>query len=168
MAEKFDRVDLSILKELRDNAKQPLKELAKKLDIHHNTLMQRLKKLEKTGVIKSYSAEIDYTELGYGLKAIVTIKVRRNLTSGTELLKEIAEMPEILCLYAVTGNDDCVASVVARDREDLVRILRNIQKQKYVVKTNTYLVLITYKDGYQANPIGALIDNFKKEEKEKK
>jgi len=153
MEEKIDQTDFNILRELRNDCKQPLKELAQKLKIHPNTLMQRIKRLENLKIIRSYQADIDYEKLGYDMHAIAMIKIRRRGLEKKTLLKHVLGIPEVEGLYAVTGIADCMAVVKAKGRDDLLRVLKEIQTDEDVLRTTTYLVLDTYKDGRKFNPI---------------
>jgi DNA-binding Lrp family transcriptional regulator len=158
MKSKVDTVDLLILRELRDDCKRPMRELAQKLRMHPNTLLQRIKRLEKSKVIRRYHADIDYKALGYDMHAVVMIKIKKSGLEDDGLLDAVAALPEVQSLYAVTGGADCIATIKAKDRDDLVRILRVIQTQKSVLRTTSYLVLVTYKESFQFNPLTAVMD----------
>ncbi len=157
MKNKVDSIDLMILRELRDNCKRPVRELAQTLRMHPNTLLQRIKRLEKAKVIRRYYADIDYKALGYDMHAIVMIKIRKGGLEDEDLLKGVARIPEIQSLYAVTGSADCIAVIKAKNRDDLVRVLQVIQTEKTVLRTTSYLVLITYKESYEFNPLSGLV-----------
>jgi DNA-binding Lrp family transcriptional regulator len=153
MKNKVDTLDLMILRELRDDCKRPMRELAQKLRMHPNTLLQRIKRLEKSKIVRKYHADIDYKELGYDMHAVVMIKIKKSGLEDENLLKHITALPEIQSLYAVAGGADCVAVVKAKNRDDLVRILTKIQTEPAVLRTTSYLVLVTYKESYQFNPL---------------
>jgi len=153
MKGKVDAIDLVILRELRDDCKRPMREMAQKLRMHPNTLLQRIKRLEKAKIVRRYHADIDYRLLGYDMHAIVMIKIRKSGLEDEDLLKDVAALPEIQSLYAVAGGADCIAIVKAKSRDDLVRVLRTIQTEKAVLRTTSYLVLVTYKESYQFNPL---------------
>lgn len=157
MKQKVDTVDLMILKELRKDCKRPMRELAQKLRMHPNTLLQRIKRLEKSKVVRRYHADVDYKALGYDMHAVVMIKIRKSGLEDEGLLKAVAALPEIVALYAVTGGADCVALVKAKNRDDLLRLLKFVQAQEQVLRTTTYLILLTYKEAYQFNPLASLI-----------
>jgi len=157
MKNKVDTMDLMILRELRDDCKRPMRELAQKLRMHPNTLLQRIKRLEKSKIIRKYHADIDYKELGYDMHAIVTIRIKKSGLEDEKLLNDVAKLPEIQSLYAVTGGADCIAVVKAKNRDDLVRVLRTIQTEKSVLRTTSYLVLVTYKESFQFNPLSNIV-----------
>jgi DNA-binding Lrp family transcriptional regulator len=158
MKSKVDTVDLLILRELRDDCKRPMRELAQKLRMHPNTLLQRIKRLEKSKIIRRYHADIDYKSLGYDMHAVVMIRIKKSGLEDTKLLENVAALPEVNSLYAVTGGADCIATIKAKNRDDLVRILRVIQTEKSVLRTTSYLVLITYKESFQFNPLTAVME----------
>lgn len=157
MKGKIDTVDLMILKELRNDCKRPMRELAQTLRMHPNTLLQRIKRLEKSKIIRKYYADIDYKALGYDMHAVVMIKIKKAGLEDEKLLSEVTKVPEIVALYAVSGGADVMAIVKAKNRDDLVRILTYIQLQKPVLRTTSYMVLVTYKESYQFNPLSNLV-----------
>ncbi len=153
MTEKLDDTDLMILRELRENCKRPVRELAKELRIHPNTLIQRIKKLEKQKVIIRYTAEVDFRKLGYDLHAIIMGEVRKGRAGDQEQLNEITKMPQVQYLYAVTGAYDIIASVRVRNRDELVSVLGKIGEHPIIEKTMTHVVLFSYKHPYEFNPL---------------
>jgi DNA-binding Lrp family transcriptional regulator len=157
MKNKVDTVDLMILRELRNDCKRPMRELAQKLRMHPNTLLQRIKRLEKSKIVRKYHADIDYKALGYDMHAVVMIKIKKSGLEDEKLLEDVAALPEVQSLYAVTGGADCVAIVKAKSRDDLVRVLKAIQTETSVLRTTSYLVLVTYKESFQFNPLSSIV-----------
>jgi len=157
MKQKIDTVDLMILRELRKDCKRPMRELAQKLHMHPNTLLQRIKRLEKSKIVRRYHADVDFRALGYDMHAVVMIKIRKSGLEDEDLLKEVATHPEVVALYAVTGGADCIAVVRAKNRDDLVKVLKFVQAQEQVLRTTTYLILLTYKEAYEFNPLTSVI-----------
>ncbi|MBN1170445.1 Lrp/AsnC family transcriptional regulator [Candidatus Micrarchaeota archaeon] len=158
MKTKVDAVDLMILREVRADCKRPMRELANKLRMHPNTLLQRIKRLEKSRIIRKYHADVDYKALGFDMHAVVMIKIKKSGLEDPDLLKDIASLPEIVSLYAVTGVADCIAIVKAKNRDALLTILKAIQSQASVLRTTSYLILVTYKEDFQFNPLTTVLD----------
>lgn len=150
---KADVLDLAILRELREDGKQSIRKLAQKVGSHPNTLMQRIKRLEKEEVIKKHSIDIDFRKLGLDMHAVVLIKVKKGIIGEDNQLKDITNLPQIQALYAVTGNYDLLALLRAKDRDEMSEVLRKMQKNPIIIKTNSTLVLHTYKQPYQFNPL---------------
>ena len=153
MKKPYDATDLEILREIRKDCKRPVRELAKKLKIHPNTLLQRIKKLEKEKTIIKYMAEIDYHKLGYDLHAIIMGKVRKGRAGDPEQLSDLSAIPEVQSLYAVTGNYDIIVLVRVKNRDQLVEVIRRIGENPIVMKTTTHIILYSYKHPYEFNPI---------------
>ena len=153
MRGKYDNTDLMILNELRDDCKKPVKEIARKLRIHPNTVLMRVKKLENDKVILKYQAEIDYRKLGYELHVIIMVRVRKGRAGDPEQLADLSSIPEVQALYACTGAYDVIAVVRVKDRDELVKVLRKIGENEIVTKTTTHIILYGYKHPYEYNPL---------------
>jgi len=152
MKNEYDITDLRILREIREDCNISVKEMARKTDIHPNTVMQRIKKLRDTGVIVKNQSEIDYSRLGFGMQALIQIRIR--MCAGWEdQIKNVKKIPFVAALYAVTGGPDVVAVVHLRDKKDLADVLRLIQKNKVVANTTTMIIVDSYKQPYEFNPL---------------
>jgi len=150
--EKFDKKDMEILRELRENCHLSVKKLASKLRMHPNTALQRIKRLEKIGIIKGYRADIDFTRLGYGFHAIVMLRSPEPETvkgSGTD--EKILKIPEVESLYRMTGENDWMIVVRALNRKNFMEILERIQETGK--KTMSYVILDTVKYPFEFNPL---------------
>jgi len=148
---KIDETDRKILHFLNENSKIPSKELARTLRIHPNTLLQRIKKLEKGGVIKKYKSVVNYEKTGIDVMALVFIKVRMK-TDWEKILKPVSKIPQISSFILITGTSDALAIVRVKNKDELATVLREIQKNDVVSKTTTYLALDYYKLPEDYNP----------------
>lgn len=152
MARGYDDLDIGILRELREDAKVSYKKLAEKLKTHPNTLMQRIKRLEKDGVIRKYSVDIDYQKLGLEFKAIILMRTRNvNVTTAKEF-RDITKMPQVISLYGTAGQYDAIAMVEVRSIKELTEVVGRIQNTPGVSRTSTYLILTSYKHSSEYNP----------------
>ena len=148
----IDETDKAILAEIVNNSKTSSKELANKLKIHPNTLLQRIKRLEKNGTIVKYTTIVDYEQIGYGLQALIFINVR--MEKGWEAqLKPVSRLSEVVSFILLTGEHDAVAIVRLKNKNDLSNILRKLQANPVIVKTTTHLILDYYKHSYEFNPL---------------
>jgi Lrp/AsnC family leucine-responsive transcriptional regulator len=152
MAKDLDEVDKAILSELASNARIPAKTLARQIRCHPNTMLQRLKKLETTGIIKKYTAQIDYGKVGYDLHVLFMAKVRKGRAGDLEQLKDLVAIKEIESLYATTGIWDLMGILRVKNREHLLEVLQKIGRNQIITKTASHLVLFTYKDPQDFNP----------------
>jgi DNA-binding Lrp family transcriptional regulator len=163
MGNKYAKNDIKILCELIESSSITIRELGNKLNIHPNTVLKRIKKLERDEVIIKNHSEIDFNKLGYDLRALIHIKVRMGDDWETEI-KELIKIPQILSFYAVTGISDFVAMVVTRDKKELEEVLRKFQKNKVIIDTTTHLMISCYKHPYEYNPfkienLNSLVDD---------
>jgi len=154
MIGEYDEFDLLILNELRDNGKIPIRQLAEKTGLHPNTLMQRIKRLEDEKVLIKYVAEIDYAKLGFDLHALIFIKVNKKTRSEWNVLEKLRTVQHILAIYALTGEFDAMAIAKTKNKESLAQILRDINKNEFVMETQTQLILYVFKHAYEFNPLG--------------
>jgi DNA-binding Lrp family transcriptional regulator len=149
---KIDETDMKILSELSQNARIPAKALAKKINCHPNTLIQRLKKLEQSKMIKKYTAQIDYDQAGFDLHAIIMMKVRKGRAGDFEQLTDLLTIKEIEALYATTGVWDLMGTARVKNRQHLLEVIQKIGNCDIITKTASHLVLFTYKDPHDFNP----------------
>lgn len=155
MVRKYDNLDIGILRELRERANLSYKELAKRLKAHPNTVMIRIKKLEKEGVIRKYSADIDYNKVGLKLRAAIMMRTRgiNVLKVGKEgQVSGILRIPQLIALYGTAGPADAVAFVEVKDINELTEVIGKIQNTPGVIRTSTYIILATYKHSSDYNP----------------
>ena len=150
--DKFDKKDMEILRELRENCNLSVKKLALKLRMHPNTALQRIKRLEKLKIIKGYRADIDFTRLGYGFHAIVMLRSPEPETvKGSKTDELILKIPEVESLYRMTGENDWMIVVRALNRKHFMEVLEKIQETGK--KTISYVILDTVKYPFEFDPL---------------
>lgn len=143
----MDETDIKILKALVLNARLSSRQIAQKLGISTGTVLARIGNLEKIGVIKGYSAIIDYEKLGYELTAITEITVSKGKL--IELEKEIAKFQNVCCVYDITGLTDAMVIAKFKTRKELSDFTKTLLKMPFVERTNTHLVLTTVKEDFR-------------------
>lgn len=152
---KYDELDFGILRELREHANLSYKEIAKRLKAHPNTVMLRIKRLERENVIRKYSADIDYSKLGLKLRAAITMRTRgvNVLNVGKKgHVNGILQIPQLIALYGTAGPTDAIAFVEVKDINELTEVIAKIQNTPGVIRTSTYVILATYKHSSEYNP----------------
>ena len=145
-----DKIDKQIISEFIENPKISAKLLGKKLNLHPNTLLQRIKRLENKGVILGYTTVVDYKKLGYGIQAIVFIDAKMN-ERWEERLKPISNFPEISSFMFLSFDHDAAVIVRVKDMEELSKTLKKIQATGVVVRTTTHMILDYYKYPHEFN-----------------
>ena len=143
----MDETDVKILKILVSDARLSSRQIAKKSSVSIGTVLTRMKKMEKEGVVRGYSAVVDHEKLGYQLTAITEITVSKGRLLEVE--NEIARMPNVCCVYDVTGLTDAYVVAKFKSREELSNFAKKLLALPYVERTNTHIVLTTIKEDFR-------------------
>jgi len=123
VAEELDALDRKILRELVQDARISQLILAERVGLSPTACTRRLHQLEKRRVIKGYAAEIDAAELGFMMTVHVHITLDRQSEDALSAFeREIAKCPDVVSCYLMSGNDDYLVHVQARDMQDYERI----------------------------------------------
>ncbi len=151
MAEELDKIDRKILSQLIENSKMMSKELSRRLRIHPNTLLQRVKRMERSGIIRRYMAVVDHSKAESRLRALIFLNV--NMEKGWEdYLRPLSRLPEVVSFILITGEHDVLVIARVRNELHLANLLRKMQKNRVVTKTSTNLILDYYRHEYEYNP----------------
>lgn len=115
---KLDKINRQILSILQKNSSITNSKLAKTIGLAPATTLERIKKLEVSGVIRGYVALVDQKKIGKPITAFVEISVTNHSdTAIKEFSKEITAKPEVLECYHVAGVKDFLLKVVTEDIE---------------------------------------------------
>ncbi len=120
-----DKIDASILSELTTNARVSQVELATRIGLSGTAIARRQRALEESGFIRSYQAVLDLGRFGLATTVVVRITLD---SQSEEALKSfeawVIECPSVIRCFLMSGSDDYVVIVLARDIEDFERIHR--------------------------------------------
>ena len=139
--------DIKILKVLLSDARLSCRQIARKIGVSIGTVLSRIRKMEKEGVIKRYSAVVDHEKLGYELTVVTEITVSKGRL--LEMEKEIAKLPTVCCVYDVTGLTDAMVIAKFKSREELSNFTKSLLAMPFVERTNTHVVLTTIKEDFR-------------------
>ena len=115
---KLDAIDLKILDLLQENARITIKEISKQLNLSTTPIFERIKKLEKQGIIDRYIAILNPEKLGKKLNAFANISVKDHSKDAVETFVErIIKFPEVMECHYVTGTSDFLIKVLVEDIE---------------------------------------------------
>ena len=118
---KLDDTDRAILRILQSDARTPFSEIARRIDMSSATVHDRVGRMEDEGVIEGYHASVDAKVLGYGVTALVGLRVEQGREEDAlERLREIEGVREILL---TTGEWDVILRVVAEDTDRLRELM---------------------------------------------
>ncbi len=139
MTSQIDELDARLIAELRENPRLGLLEISRRLGVARGTVQARLGKLEQRGVITGFGPEVDPVELGHRLEAFVLLE----LTQGrlAEAVAALEVTPEVLEADAISGPQDLICRVAARDTEHLQEIVNSLLATDAIRRSTSYVVL---------------------------
>lgn len=139
----LDNVDKFLLRTLQTDGRLSNVELARKVSLSPPAAHARLRRLEKDGYIRQYSAVVDREKAGYDLLCFIHISLQMHQVVQVEKFREATrKMPEVLECHHITGEYDYLLKVVLKNRKDLERfVVGKITPIPGVARIHTSLVL---------------------------
>ena len=120
-----DQLDLSILAELSTNARISQTELSNRMGLSSTAIARRQRALEDDGYIKGYQAMLDLSRFGLNTTVLVRVTLDSQSDEALKLFEvEIVKCPSVIRCFLMSGSDDYLLIVLARDIEDFERIHR--------------------------------------------
>jgi Lrp/AsnC family leucine-responsive transcriptional regulator len=121
----LDKFDLAILAVLQRDARASLQEISGQVGLSTTPCWTRIKKMETEGVIQGYTVKIDPTAIGFRETVIVQVTLESHTDDVLERFgKVLAEIPEVLDAYLISGDYDYLIRIAVRDTRDYERLLR--------------------------------------------
>ena len=118
----LDEVDKAALRALQENGKLSNIQLAKQIHLSPPAAHARMKRLEKGGYIRKYTAIVDREKAGYDLLCFVHVSLQiHQVEQVAKFHKIVRQMPEVLECHHITGEYDYLLKVALRNRKDLER-----------------------------------------------
>lgn len=143
---KLDDIDLRILRMMQDNARINNSELARELGMAPSAVLERVKKLEHKEAILAYHAKINPRAIDQNMLSFIFIKVDE-IIGDEETGRLLADIPEVLEVHDVAGDDGYIIKVRTSDSLALVALMRNsLSKIQGIISTRTIIVLQTVKE----------------------
>jgi DNA-binding Lrp family transcriptional regulator len=145
---KLDSIDKKIIELLQVNSNITNAQLAIEIGLSPAPTLERVKKLETQGVIKSYHAVVDMASIGLGVCTFVTVSLKgHNKENIEKFTKSISKIPEVVECHHVTGQADFILKVVASD----IPAYQNLMLEKMtniegVDNMHSTVILSTFKD----------------------
>lgn len=145
---KLDQTDRKILEILQANAKITNAQLSKEIGLSPAPTLERVKKLETSGLIKSYHAMLDIEKVGLGVSTFVQVTLtghnKRNIDA---FIKEIYKIEEIIECHHITGSCDFILKIITKDIASYQKLmLERVSEIKEVDNMQSMVILSTFKD----------------------
>ena len=153
----IDATDKKLLGALQDNARLTSGELATLAHLSQSPSWRRVRRLEEGGIIEGYHARLDRKALGYGVLAFVMVGIdHQNDTSSAEFERAVLAIPEVVLFHGISGPEDFVLVVVARDLEAYSALLQSkLHRLPGVRHVHTHFSLQEFKGSLGSLPIPA-------------
>jgi len=140
----LDKVDKSIINTLIIDSTQSYREIAKKVKVSVATVMHRVNKLKKEGIIKRFTTVVDYEKAGFDVEILIELRISKGKLIQIE--KEIAHHPNVFAVYDLTGDFDAAIMARFKTRRQMDNFLKKIQTYDFIERTNSRLILNTIKE----------------------
>ena len=141
----LDSIDVKLLKMLNSNAKISLSKMGREVGLSASGVRKRIKQLERSGLIKSYTAIIDPQKFGLELMALLSVDV--DARGEHELIRSLSRHHEVCELHRMTGGHGLMMKVRARDLESLNKFIENhLHSFDSVKSVRTMVAMETFKE----------------------
>ncbi len=144
----MDQVDLDILECLKNNARMKASDISRQVNLSVSSVIDRIRKLENSGVIVQYTTVLDRRKIGNDILVIIGITLeRQNLAKMFE--EQIRDVPAIVDCYAVAGDFDFLLHLAVSSHEELYEAHHRILNMDGVAQLKSFYVIETVKhDGH--------------------
>jgi len=139
----LDPTDLLLIDAVQRNAAQRLEDLGRLVHLAPSSVHDRLRRLERDGVIRRWTVDLDAGAVGLGVLAFVGLRGTRPCS---ELIKDLTAVPEIEEAHSVAGDLSLLLKVRVADTNALVELIERLRQIDGVEQTHTTVVLKTQID----------------------
>lgn len=147
----MDNIDIKILQCLTKDARMNASQISSTVNLSVSAVIERMKKLENSGLIRGYTALIDERLAGYDVQAMISIRLEHPKYNQS-FAKQMRDHRCVMECYYITGDFDYIARVSAGSTEELTKVLNDIKQIPGVSLTRTYVVLDNIKQGTSLIP----------------
>ena len=140
---KLDKLDYQILRYLQEDGRISNLDLSQKIGLSPGPTLERVKKLEKKGLILGYHARLNGSKLNLGVSVFIQVSLSRQLDRVMDRFHtRILEIPQVMECYQVTGNADFMLRVVVADIPALEHLISNVfSKMEEIGHLQTSLII---------------------------
>ena len=140
----LDDIDRKLIRVLGKDARTSLRKISELVDVSLGTVSNRVKKMEKKGIIEGYSVILNPDHIGWELNVVIGLRIQKGRL--IEIQEKIAKDSRVYGVYDVTGDFDSMILARAKNRKDLDDLSKNVLSIDGVERSITHLVLNTVKE----------------------
>jgi Lrp/AsnC family transcriptional regulator, leucine-responsive regulatory protein len=141
-----DATDERILSLLAEDGRRSASEIGRRVGLSPAAAKRRIDRLEETGVVTGYTANIDYAQLGGLIEAFIELRFAGS-TQVDDIDRTFTDMPEVVEAFTTAGDPDALARIRVRDLDHLKRVVDQIRRTGRVTGTKSLIVLASGKSG---------------------
>ena len=147
----MDATDLHIIRCLKENARMSASEISARVNMSVSAVIERIKKLEQTNIIKQYTIVVDHKNIGHDVIAFVTVALEHP-NYHDKFIEIINKNSQINECHYMTGDLDFILKIITKSINTLTESLNEIKSIDGVSLTRTMVVLTTTKDDFTVIP----------------
>lgn len=140
----MDKIDVAIIRCLTEDARMNASQIGIRVNLSVSAVIERMKKLEASGLIRRYTAVIDESKAGFGTQALISVRLEHPKYNES-FSRQVCAHPSVTECFYITGDFDYMARVVVGSGEELTKVLNDIKQFPGVSLTRTYVVLESVK-----------------------
>ena len=141
----LDQIDIQLVNLLQMDGRQSASDLAQRVGMSVPAVSERIRKLQEMGVILGFTAVIDPKQIGMDVGAYITLISERS-DHYNEVIEKAKSHPEVLDVMSVTGEGSHLLRIRTENTASLEKLLGQIQSWPGVTRTETRIILSTYKE----------------------
>jgi DNA-binding Lrp family transcriptional regulator len=138
----MDEIDHRIVALLRENARRSFQDIGERISLSAPAVKRRVDRLERDGVIRGYSANVDPSAIGWNTHAFVELFCEGAM-SGEQVREAVGDHPEVEAAYTIAGAPSAILHLRASDTQHLEQALERVRDTPGVIRTQTQVVLST-------------------------
>ena len=147
----MDHIDIKILRYLTKDARMNASQISQKVNLSISAVIERMKKMEASGLIKGYTAVIDEKLAGFNVQAMISIRLEHP-KYNQEFNRQMCSHERVMECFYITGDFDYIARIGVSSTDELTKVLHDIKQIPGVSLTRTYVVLENIKQSTSVSP----------------
>lgn len=136
----MDHIDIKILRCLTKDARMNASQISQKVNLSISAVIERMKKMEASGLIRGYTAVIDEKRAGFNVQAMISIRLEHP-KFNQEFNRQMCSHERVMECFYITGDFDYIARIGVSSTDELTKVLHDIKQIPGVSLTRTYVVL---------------------------
>ena len=140
----LDQIDRNILIMLQNDGRSSASHIASEISMSVPAVTDRIKKLQESGVIMGFTTKLNHRKVGLDVSAFITV-ISESSSHYSDVVRETNNTQEIIQCFTTTGNGSHVLLALTENTHSLEKLLRTIQSWPGVMRTETQIILSSYK-----------------------